>query len=284
MARTLTQPGPERTNRLIFIGAVALAAVAAVLIFVALRAATGGKSSSRSSAGATMSVITASRDIKAGTKITDDMLAVTTVPKSAAIGSVLTDKSSVVGLTTLYPLAKGEQLSSSKVVGAAASKDKVVFSYTIPQGKRALSVTVNQTTSVNGLVVAGDHVDVIVVGKQRQPNGALGGQELPASVTLLQDVEVLAVDESAQRPISRVDRNGNPIRSDTADGSLATRPDKTVAQPDAKTVTLAVTPEQAQALAVGTDSYHVYLSLRPPGDDSKPVEPNNIVTLPVPLQ
>mgnify|MGYP001618204685 CR=1 FL=1 len=56
MARTLTQPGSDRQNRMIFMGAIALAALAAVLVFASLSNFGGGSGSSSDRSGCGNSV------------------------------------------------------------------------------------------------------------------------------------------------------------------------------------------------------------------------------------
>jgi Flp pilus assembly protein CpaB len=128
---------------------------------------------------------------------------------------------------------------------------------------------------VGGLIVAGDRVDVIVLLKEDEEQ-LLGERAL----TLLQDVEVLAVAQNSQQPVTRVDPEGNPITSDSAEGELSSRPDDTEADEDARTVTLAVSPDDAALLAL-TQSDNaditVYLSLRPEGDrEIVPLQPAEI--------
>ncbi|HEY7801393.1 MAG TPA: Flp pilus assembly protein CpaB, partial [Dehalococcoidia bacterium] len=182
--------------------------------------------------------------------------------------------------------AKGEQVSSAKVLGGSATA-KTSPSYIIPAGKRAFAVPISSTTSANQLLVAGDHVDVIAVGKVKDATPGASGdnsQTLPASITLFQNIEVLAVQTTTLKPISRVDANGTPITSDTSDGALATNPNPQTTTNDASVAVLSVDPAQAQALAVASDGYKIYLSLRPPGDTDTPLDPKNIVTLPTDLQ
>lgn len=255
MARTLTQPGPERANRLIFMGAVALAAVAAVLVFVAL-ANYGGDSSSPAAGAGTVDVVVASGDIKAGTKISSDMLEISTIPQKSALPGVYANKAALVGLTTRYPLQAKEQLTSAKV--GQTSEDKV-FAEVIPAGKRAIAIPVSETTSVGGLIVAGDHIDItaVITGK--------GSQQTDSASTLLQDVLVLSVAQTAQKATARVDANGTPI----ADGALGDRPDNTSAKPTAKSITVAVDPQQVSLIALAQEQGKIYLSLRPPGEDTQ---------------
>jgi pilus assembly protein CpaB len=274
MARTLTRSKPERTNRLLLIGAVGLAALAAVLIFVSLSRSSGGGGSS--SAG-DITVVTAASNIATGQSITAGMLSTAHVSKSAAIAGYVTDKASLVGLTALYPIAQGEQISTSKIVGAAAGAG-VSPSYIIPQGKQGFAIQVSQTTSPNALITAGDHVDVIAVGKSAG-SGSSSAPQLPAALTIVQNVEVLAVDSAALKPVSRFDKDGKPIQSGASDGSIATNPNPTGTKADAKTITLAVTPEQAQQLAIGQHGYTLFVSLRAPGDNATIVDPNKIAVL-----
>ena len=77
---------------------------------------------------------------------------------------------------------------------------------------------------------------------------------------------MLAVQTTTLKPVSRIDANGTPIASDTSDGALATNPNPQDTTTDASVAVLSVDPQQAQALAVASSSYKIYLSLRSPGD------------------
>ena len=257
MARTLAQPSTDRQNRMIFTGAVALAALAAALVFASLSNFGGGSSSPAPAAlGATVNVVVASQDIKAGDKITGDMLSVATLPENGVVQGAITDRAGIAGLTARYPMAKGEQFSATKLGQTDKNKG---FDAVIPPGKRAVAVEITENTSVGGLIVAGNHVDVIVV-LTKQSSGSGTQQQEPKAVTLLQDVEVLAVAQTTQKPVARLDKDGNPIQTDTANGVIATGPDDTDATPKAKTVTLAVNPDDAPLLALAQEEGKVWLS------------------------
>lgn len=256
MARSLTQAGPERANRMILLGAVALAVLAAVLVFAGLSNFGGGSSDSSSGVGATVSVVVASADIKAGTKITADMLEIDTLPRTAAIDGAVTDKSVVLGLTTLYPLQKHDQLSATKL---GQSEKDLGFTGVIPAGMRAVAIPVTEMTSVGGLIVAGDHIDITAVYSKTGSNG------VAQASTLLQNVLVLSVGQTAAKPVARLDSSGKPL---PADSQIAAPPDNTSAKPTAKTLTVAVAPQQVSVLALAQDQGKIYLSLRPPGDNA----------------
>jgi Flp pilus assembly protein CpaB len=93
------------------------------------------------------------------------------------------------------------------------------------------------------------------------------------AVTLLQNVEVLAVAQEAQEPL--------PVASegDAAGGSRGGRPDDAERQPDATSATLAVSPQDAQLLALVHEAGGViWLALRPAGDqDTSPPGESNLL-------
>src|SRR3990172_4343242 len=108
MARVIAGTAPERTNRLMMLGAVLFAAIAAVLIFVALRETDGG---SGTSAGAE-SVVVAARDIETNTKLTADMVEVRSVPLDQVITGAYTSTTGLIGLPARYLIQQGEQITT----------------------------------------------------------------------------------------------------------------------------------------------------------------------------
>lgn len=267
---------PDKANRRIFIGAVVLAAVAAVLVFVAL-SNFGGSKSDNGSLGATVSVVIASRDISAGTKVSSDMLEIATLPKNGVISGALTDKATAVGSTTRANLAKGEQFSDVKLGRSGATK---LFSDVVPQGKRAAALKVSETSFVGGLPVAGDHVDITVIGTKDSVDAATTGKQIPTAFVLLQDVEVLSVSDASLKPTAQLDKDGNPITTNEAVGNTAVRTDNTSADPKAQSITLAVDPADVPRVALASEVYKVYVTLRPNGDKSTIQNPNDLISLP----
>jgi len=258
MARTLTSPGPERANRLIFFGAVGMALLAAVLVFAALANFGGGDSGT--AIGDTVDVVVASEDIGAGREISADNTELASIPVNAMVDQAYTDAAAVVGTRALTPILRGDQLSPAKVVGEGKGDDGL--GYVVPPNMRAMAVSVTEETSVGGLVLPGDRVDVIAVLDGTDANGA----DLTSGVLLLQNVEVLAVAQETLRPVSRVDENGDPITTDTADGAIAARDNNADPDPGAASVTLSVLADDAALLAAAQEDGTIYLSLRPVGD------------------
>jgi pilus assembly protein CpaB len=261
MARTLTQPGPERANRLIFIGAVALAGLAAILVFAALANFGGGDDNAAvAGLGDTVDVVVASEDIGAGDEITEGSIELATLPVNVLVDDAFTDMAAVVGTRAQGRILAGDQLAPAKVVGAG--DDDSGLSRVIPPGFRAASVSVTEETSVGGLILPGDRVDVIVAVE-----GDVDGVEYKRGVLLFQNVEVLAVAQETLRPVSRIDEDGEIITTDTADGVIATRED-VEEDPEAASVTLALAPQDMPLLALAEAEGTIYLVLRPVGDDS----------------
>jgi len=244
----------QRSDRWIMALAVVFALIAAVLVFVVLSNSDDSTTSSDQPAAPavnTVAVVTAASDIPARARITADMLRVSAIPTDLALTGTYSTSESLAGLTARYPIAQGEQVTTAKI--GEELKDDLSLSLVIPAGKRAIAIPVKEQTNVGGLVLPGDIVDVIAIFAE-------SGSSVDKAITLLQNVEVLAVAQEKQEPI--------PPAVDPAGGStdLAETPSDVEQQPDAGTVTLAVTPDQAQLLALTSQKATLWLTLRARGD------------------
>jgi pilus assembly protein CpaB len=185
------------------------------------------------------------------------------VPADGALSGAYSAVEQLIGTSTSFPVQAGEQVTSFKISrGVIANKDDV--SLTLAPGMRAVGVEVSEVTGVGGLLLPGNFVDVIAVFPSA-PAGVDGNAiENVKSVTLLQNIEVLAVAQEAQEPV--------PVASDAeAAGPRGQRPDGAERQPDAQSATLAVSPQDAQMLALVHETGGViWLSLRPAGDQDTP--------------
>lgn len=256
MARVIAAGAePAARSRVLVVAAVLFAAVAAALVFVALQQRT---EEGQGSVGAVTDVVVAARDLPANTRLTADMLEVRAVPAQAALTDGYASIEALVGLPTRYPLARGEQLTRLKV-GVDAIQDKDDLALVLPTGKRGFAVEVTEITGVGGLLLPGNTVDVIAVFDE----GAAG---IDKAVMLLQNIQVLSVGQEAQEPV--------PAAAGASEGAVvgeevrARRPEDVERQPEARTVTLAVTPAEAQLLALAQENGRLWLALRP-FDDSE---------------
>jgi pilus assembly protein CpaB len=243
------------------VGAIGLALLAAVFAFAALRTIGGGGGSGVSDGPL---VVVAAQRIEAGQVIDDGMLNVVRVSDSADIEGALTERSAVVGLKARHPIEKGGQFTT----GMLAREDECTgnpLSCIVPAGRRGVTVEVSEEKLFGGLLAPGDHVDVIAIVER-----TIDGKETQTAVALVQNAEVVAVADESLEPIARLDSEGNPIATDEATDVLGAQPDDLESQPDARSVTLAVLPEEALRVALAQEQGSVWLSLRGSGDEETP--------------
>jgi len=177
-------------------------------------------------------VVMAADDIQVGTKLEAHDVHVVTLPQSAVPPGAFSGTSQVLGRGAILPVSKGEFILPSKLAALNAGTGLPSM---IPQGMRAVSVRVNDVVSVAGFVQPGSHVDVLATGS--------GGNERQTT-TVLENVLVLAVGK-------------NLDRTPSADAQTA------------PVITLAVSPDDAQKLALVSQEGRIQLSLRNPMDTRK---------------
>jgi pilus assembly protein CpaB len=272
MTTTTTKPKPVRSSRaLLFLGLI-FAAVAAVLVFVAVNQGDGdGEGAVTPGATTSREVVVAGEDIAARTEVTESMLTTKTVRADDALRGAFTDYEPVVGQVTRQEILKGEQVTRTKVGPQTEVEMEEGLSFVIPQGMRGFSIKVDETSAVGGLLLPGDRVDIIAIFDDADEF------DFEKAVTLLQNLEVLAVAQTAQESIpapaseqaaeeATPESDGVAEEAAAGEASLGTRPEDVVTNPGARTVTLAVTPEQAQLLALTQAKGDLALALRPYGD------------------
>lgn len=161
--------------------------------------------------------------------------------------------------------------------GALIARDAVgmesKLAIRVPMGMRAISIDTTAEIAVAGLVRPGDRVDVQVVYPGADAISGARGAGRSRAQALLQMVQVLAVGEVV---VGTQQASG-------AEGALASPP------PPARTVTLALTPEQVSTLSLAKSTGALTLSLRNPADSaqvavtvaaSAGVEPSTVPAVP----
>jgi pilus assembly protein CpaB len=136
------------------------------------------------------------------------------------------------GTVVRSPFSAGEPLAESRLVRPG---DRGFLAAVLSGGMRAVSVPVNETSGIAGLIFPGDHVDVILTHAVRQDT-ASGVQMRQVSETVLTNVRVLAIDQS--------------VSFEGQAGAIAS------------TATLEVTPTQAEKISVMMRIGALSLSLR----------------------
>jgi pilus assembly protein CpaB len=102
----------------------------------------------------------------------------------ASIGDVLKDGKRIV----LAAIEPNEPVLSVKITGAG---QRATLSALVQPGMKAVTIRVNDVDGVGGFVLPGDHVDVALTRQVDKENAS--------TQVVLQDVRVLAVDQSADQ-------------------------------------------------------------------------------------
>lgn len=252
-----------RSNKvLIFLG-LFLGLVSAALVVVYLKEA-GGEGGGASS-GVVTPVVVVSQSVPVGTRITEEMVTLKPLSSDAVLADAYRDTGDVVGQVTRVPLVAGEQVIPTKVTatGAAiADMENPPLAYVIPEGMRAVSIQVDDTIGVSGLIRPGDYVDVILTAKIKgaeEEGTAAGVTEDRIARTILQNVQVLSVDQDVTRTVVAEGEDAASVVSEGGESN-----------PEATTVTLAVSPAHGEVLTVAEACAEprLALALRALGDSS----------------
>ncbi len=205
---------------------------------------------------ATTKIIVAKAAIKYGTEITADLVQEIDWPTNALPEGAITSLDQITKgakRIVLAALATNEPIVLAKLSG----KDgRASLSNLLEPGQRAVTIRVDDITGVAGFVTPGDRVDVILTRQKieltqpAQNEGETAALPQPtselASEVILQNVKVLTSDQSADQ--------------------------SAVAATVAKAVTVQVSSEDAQKVALAQQLGTLYLLLRSAGDEANTSE------------
>lgn len=185
-------------------------------------------------------VLVAIADIPAHAPLTSSMVNVVMRPTSDVDSNALSSPSDVSGDVALGPIPAGAAITSSNTSRDAGPAQGLH----LMRGYRAISIPVDEVRDVSGLVQPGDKVDVIAVPPRV-------GSAQPTASIILHDVTVFAVGgELAPTTPSTPAPGQQPVPNVP------------------RSVTLEVTPPQADLLAMADLNATLRLALRPKGDPS----------------
>lgn len=179
---------------------------------------------------ALVSVVIAGRDIPFGQTIQPQMLTTIPWPREALPPEAVTDIASLLAgpgqppRRATHEMAQGDLILSSKVSDFG---EKVTIVQSLGPNTRAMAIKVDAETAVGGLVTPGDTVDIVMTQ---------GRDENLSAITILQNIRVVGVDQ---------DTDENSDKPDVA-----------------RTVTVEVTPDQGQKLALAQKAGALSLTLR----------------------
>jgi pilus assembly protein CpaB len=208
---------------LLLVVAIIIAAVGATLVWLYVE----GVNSRAIADQNPVKVLTVSSAINFGETVTSAQqagkLELTEMPKASVLTGALTSTKSISGdvaLTVIYP---GEQVLAAKFGTAVAAQTSDL---TIPSGKLAISVQLDDPGRVAGFVTPGSSV-VVFASLDSAASGTTAGS--PMTRVLLPNVEVLGVDQTTVRSSSHSDSSGADASSADAQTMMTLGVDQTQA-------------------------------------------------------
>lgn len=186
-------------------------------------------------------ILVAAQEIPARVPITAAMLAKVTRPAAAIEPDAITDPAKAVGALSLITIPAGGTITLSKV----GHPSDMPLPVRLQPGMRAVSIPIDKVKGVSGLIEPGDRVDVIAIPPKT-------GDLPPAAVAILRGIRVLAV---------------GPLLENS---SATPSPENQVST----TITLEVTPKQADLIEMADVNTNLRLALRSPREplNSEPIE------------
>jgi pilus assembly protein CpaB len=138
-------------------------------------------------------VVVAAMDIELGSKVNPQMLTAVDWPSASIPPGAFKDVKDLQDRVLRVSVQRGEAVLERKL---APSGTQGGLSAVIAEGKRAMTVRVNDVVGVAGFALPGNYVDVLV---NAQRETGKGQPSKPISITVLDHVLVLAVAQEAGR-------------------------------------------------------------------------------------
>ena len=178
-------------------------------------------------------VVVAAENIPLGATIEQKHLKKVLWPRANVPPGTFTDPALLVGRTVVSNFVAGEPVIEAKL---ASSENKAgIMAYLIPEGHRAMAVAVNDVAGVAGFILPNSTVDVIVTATPPR-----GGDRI--SKIVLQNLRILAVGQKIE------EKEGKAVQ--------------------VPTVTVSITPEEAEKLALASNVGTLQLLLRGTKDNA----------------
>lgn len=204
--------------------ALSLALFTSVVVYKWVQAKSGEESSKE------INVVVADRNLQWGTVIQPDMLKVSRYFNNNLPAGLYVDPAKLDGRVITTSLNENEPVLESKLAPVGVTNGGVAA--VIPQGMRAMAISVDKEKDISGFIHPGNRVDVLVSINQVDNNNK------PETKTVLENIPVLAVGADL----------------DNKQGKEKPAP--------VDIITLEVTPEQAETLTLASTQGKLQLSLR----------------------
>lgn len=169
--------------------------------------------------------------IPLGTKIIPEQIMMVQFPGESMPDGTFNSVEKLAGRVAVVNIAAREPVTDAKLATAGTAGG---LSAVIPEGYRAMTVKVDDVVGISGFIMPGALVDVVVVIDPADR----GGTQDPISKIVLQNIKVLANGQNIDQP--KNEREPSSV----------------------KAVTLQVTPEQAEKLALAATEGKLQLVMR----------------------
>lgn len=173
----------------------------------------------------TAQVVVATRPLPVGALLQQEDVQVIRWPAESVPEGYITVPTDAVGRGLISAVRANEPILASELAEPGSGGGLPII---IPEGRRALSIRVDEVIAVAGFVIPGTRVDVLLTLDQRDE---------PRTQVILQNMTVLAAGQVVQR-----DDAGNPM--------------------NVGVVTLLVTPAEAEKLTLAAQQGRIQLALR----------------------
>ena len=186
---------------------------------------------------ANQEIVVAAQDIAPGTTLNDEAIKKGLIktmpwPKASVPVGAFSSSQQVIGKVNRVKILANEPILESRLAGEGAG-----LTVRLEAGKRAIATRVDEIIGVSGFIVPDDRVDIILT---TTPFGANADAKI--SKIVMQNKRVLSVAQSTEQ------KDGKPQL--------------------ARSITLEVTPEEAERLSLASTEGQITMTLRGLGDDT----------------
>jgi pilus assembly protein CpaB len=189
---------------------------------------------------ATEPVVVAAVDLSLGAELKKEDLQVMAFPEGQTPAGAFKTPEEILGRGLVVSVVKNEPILAGKLASSEAGSGLPTV---IPQGMRAVSVRVNEVVGVAGYVLPGTRVDVVATASPTNQSVDTTSKVVLANVQVLTAGTRIEQDQEKDKPMQ------------------------------VTVVTLLVTPEQVERLALASTEGKIQLALRNPLDPDAPQTP-----------
>ena len=188
----------------------------------------------------TQAVVVAAADLQLGAELKKEDLQVMQFPAGKVPDGTFTKPEELLGRGIIVPIVKNEPILRAKLASKEAGSG---LPPVIPEGMRAVSVRVNEVVGVAGYVLPGNRVDVLATASPTEAHSDTTTKVILSNVQVITAGTRMEQDQDKDKPVQ------------------------------VTVVTLLVTPEQSERLALASTEGKIQLALRNPLDLGAPETP-----------